>query len=479
MSPTSRHHHNLIEQMISRASGARATSGNQIDILLDSPENFPAWEAALLAAQESICIEMYIFARDTFGQRILQILLDKRAAGITVVLIYDWLGSLPAHLSGFFKPLLAAGAHICPYNPISKTWGLNLISRNHRKSIIIDEKIAFVSGLCISSAWQGNPARQIAPWRDTGLRLQGPVVQDILAALEDTLHSQNSHLPLSLHNYENGHQDPCGNSSARVLATTPNNANTMRLDLNLIGLAQQNLWITDAYFMPTRMYIQALINAAASGVDVRILVPRTSDIKWIGTVSRTQYRPLLEAGVRVFEWNGPMLHAKTALIDGQWARVGSTNLNLSSWYINRELDISIEDPYTVYQLERCFINDLNQATEVILDEQHHTQLQQKRAKRFQGYQARHKNQMKGMMRQVMQLSHAFDTHLSGTRLVAPSEAWAYLTIGIGILLFTLAIWFIPQIIVYPLLILMLIGGGGITLQAIKQLIKLKQKNKMK
>ena len=305
------------------------------------------------------------------------------------------------------------------------------------------------------------------------------MVQDILAALEDTLHSQNSHLPLSLHNYENGHQDPCGNSSARVLATTPNNANTMRLDLNLIGLAQQNLWITDAYFMPTRMYIQALINAAASGVDVRILVPRTSDIKWIGTVSRTQYRPLLEAGVRVFEWNGPMLHAKTALIDGQWARVGSTNLNLSSWYINRELDISIEDPYTVYQLERCFINDLNQATEVILDEQHHTQLQQKRAKRFQGYQARHKNQMKGMMRQVMQLSHAFDTHLSGTRLVAPSEAWAYLTIGIVILLFALAIWFVPQIIVYPLLILMLIGGGGITLQAIKQLIKLKQKAKMK
>ena len=222
-----------------------------------------------------------------------------------------------------------------------------------------------------------------------------------------------------------------------------------------------------------------MINAAASGVDVRILVPRTSDIKWIGTVSRTQYRPLLEAGVRVFEWNGPMLHAKTALIDGQWARVGSTNLNLSSWYINRELDISIEDPYTVYQLERCFINDLNQATEVILDEQHHTQLQQKRAKRFQGYQARHKNQMKGMMRQVMQLSHAFDTHLSGTRLVAPSEAWAYLTIGIVILLFALAIWLAPQIIVYPLLILMLIGGGGITLQAIKQLIKLKQKAKMK
>lgn len=476
-SPPSHHTNALIEQMISRAASAHATSGNHIDILLDSSENFPAWETALLAAQESICIEMYIFARNAFGQRIRQILLDKLNVGVAVVLIYDWLGSLPAHLLGFFQPLIAAGAKVHPYNPLSWSSGLGIISRNHRKSLIIDEKIAFVSGLCISSAWQGKPSQGIAEWRDTGLRLQGPIVQAILAAFEDTLLSQGGKMPTTLHNYEAGYTSPCGNSSARILATTPANTNTMRLDLNLIGLATQNLWITDAYFMPTRLYVQALINAAESGVDVRILVPRTSDIKWIGTVSRTQYRQLLEAGVRVFEWNGPMLHAKTAIIDGQWARVGSTNLNLSSWYINRELDISIEDPHTVYELERCFLNDLNQATEVILDEQHHAQLQKKRAKIAQSYKTIRKGQVKGMMRQVMQLSHAFDATISGTRLVAPSEAWAYLSIGIVILLLAVTIWFIPQIIVYPVLLLLLIGGAGTTLQALKQLFKLKQPSK--
>ena len=321
----------LIEQLVSRASGAEAGSGNRIEILLDSTENFPAWEAAMLAAEESICIEMYIFANNAFGRRVRDILLEKLSQGVTVVLAYDWLGCLPAHLTGFFRPLREAGTHITAYNPPGLSLGLGIISRNHRKSIIIDEQTAFVGGLCISSAWEGDPNRGIAPWRDTGLRIDGPAVHDIMAAFADTLASQGKSLPATLKNYERGTLDPCGDIQARVLATTPDNTNTVRLDLNLIGLARDNLWITDAYFMPTRMYTQALINAAAAGVDVRILVPRTSDIKWIGTVSRTQYRQLLDAGVRVFEWDGTMLHAKSALIDGTWARVGSTNLNLSSW----------------------------------------------------------------------------------------------------------------------------------------------------
>lgn len=130
--------------------------------------------------------------------------------------------------------------------------------------------------------------------------------------------------------------------------------------------------------MPTRMYVQALV-MRPKPVWTCAFWCRASDIKWIGTVSRTQYRSLLDAGVRVFEWDGTMIHAKTALVDGQWARVGSTNLNFSSWYANRELDVSIEDPATVYQLERAFINDLNHATEVILNEQAHAELSKKSA----------------------------------------------------------------------------------------------------
>ena len=458
----------MIEQLIQRASGARSRSGNQIELLLDSTENFPEWEAALRGAEESICIEMYIFATDEFGRTVRQILLDKLAEGVTVALVYDWVGSVGAYFSRFFQPLIDAGAEVRAYNPPGWFGGLGLLSRNHRKSIIVDEKVAFVSGLCISSAWHGKPAKGIEPWRDTGLKLTGPIVQDVLAAFEDTLVSQGGTLPAGLKNYENGEAYPTGGATGRVLATTPANINTMRLDLNIIGLAQQNLWITDAYFMPTRMYIQALINAARAGVDVRVLVPRTSDIKWIGTVSRTQYRQLLEAGVRVFEWNGTMIHAKSALIDGQWARVGSTNLNLSSWYANRELDISIEDPDTVYLLERAFLKDLENATEVILTKEQHAELQKQRAGMFKGHKTLHRGQVKGMMRQVMQLSQTFDSNLASTRLVGESEAWAYVSIGIGMLLLGALLWFLPQILLWPLLFLLLIGGLSLTVQALRK-----------
>ncbi len=472
--PPTRTRNALIEQMMLRASGARARHGNRIELLLDSTENFPAWEQALLSARESVCIEMYIFAPDAFGLRLRQILLDKLAEGVQVALVYDWLGSLNAHVRGFFKPLLAAGAEVRAYNPLGWVSGIGILSRNHRKSFVIDEHTAFVSGLCVSAAWKGKPEKGIEAWRDTGLMLQGPIVQDVLEAFEDTLVSQGG-CPLELKRFESADTEPAGNARARLLATTPANINTMRLDLNVIGLATQNLWITDAYFMPTRMYVQALINAAKAGVDVRILVPRTSDIKWIGTVSRTQYRQLLEAGVRVFEWNGTMIHAKSALIDGQWARVGSTNLNLSSWYANRELDVSIEDPDAVAELERVFMNDLNHATEVILNEQAHAELKQVRGKMYQGFRRLHKGQAKSMMRQAMQLSHAFDTTMSGTRLVDESEAWSFLTIGIAILLLAALVWFVPQIIIWPLLLLLLVGGGGTTIQAVKQLARFKRR----
>ncbi|EGV35862.1 phospholipase D-like domain-containing protein [Neisseria weaveri] len=464
--------HALIEQMMYRASGAEARYGNQIELLLDSTENFPAWEAALQSANESICIEMYIFAPNEYGKRIRAILLDKLAQGVKVVLVYDWLGSIHAHLRGFFRPLAEAGAVVAAYNPLSLGVGIGVLSRNHRKSLIIDEQTAFVSGLCISSAWEGNPAKGVEAWRDTGLKVSGPAVQDVLDAFVDTVKSQGAVMPL-LNRYDAADVSPAGNAKARVLATTPANINTMRVDLNTIGLATQNLWITDAYFMPTRMYVQALINAAQAGVDVRILVPRTSDIRWIGTVSRTQYRPLLEAGVRVFEWDGTMIHAKTAIVDGQWARVGSTNLNLSSWYANRELDISIEDPETVYQLERVFLNDLNRSTEVILTDEKHAELKERREKMFQGMANLNKAQAKSVVRQVIQMSYAFDSTFSGTRLVDESEAWSYLSIGIFILLLAVLLWFVPQVVTWPLMLLLAIGGLGTTFQAVRQLRRFK------
>ena len=161
---------------------------------------------------------------------------------------------------------------------------------------------------------------------------------------------------------------PAGPVSLRVVAGTPGTTGVFRLDQLVAALARRTLWLSDAYYAGTSSYVQALRAAALDGVDVRLLVPgRGSDIRLVQAVSRVGYRTLLEAGVRVFEWNGPMMHAKTAVADGQWARVGSTNLNLASWIGNRELDVVIEDTGFGREMEARYLEDLQNTTEVVLN----------------------------------------------------------------------------------------------------------------
>jgi len=147
----------------------------------------------------------------------------------------------------------------------------------------------------------------------------------------------------------------------------PATAGLFRVDLLVAAVAVRTLWLTDAYFVGGSTYVQSLCAAAANGVDVRLLVPGASDLPLLSPISRAGFRPLLAAGVRVFEWNGPMLHAKTAVADGHWARVGSTNLNLASWVGNRELDVLIENEGIARQMEAIYEADLANATEVVLD----------------------------------------------------------------------------------------------------------------
>jgi cardiolipin synthase len=161
-------------------------------------------------------------------------------------------------------------------------------------------------------------------------------------------------------------REPEGDVALRIIASYPNTGSLYRFDQLLGALARQTIWLTDAYFFGTATYIQALRAAAMDGVDVRLLLPRTSDIPIVRSLSRAGYRTLLEAGVRLFEWDGPMLHAKTAVVDGRWARVGSTNLNIASWLGNWELDVVVEDERFGQQMEEMYLNDLGHSTEIVL-----------------------------------------------------------------------------------------------------------------
>jgi cardiolipin synthase A/B len=220
--------------------------------------------------------------------------------------------------------------------------------------------------LCVGREWEGDPARHIPAWRDTGVEVRGPAVADLEAAFAQSwAYAGGSPIPpVSPHNLDGA---PQGDIALRVIGSKPNMMGMYRFDQLVAALARRRLWLTDAYFVGTTAYVQALIDAARDGVDVRLLVPGASDIPIAKALSRAGYRPLLEGGIRVFEWNGPMLHAKTAVADGRWARIGSSNLNLASWAGNWELDVAVEDTGFAAEMEAMFEEDLNSATEIVIE----------------------------------------------------------------------------------------------------------------
>ncbi len=351
--------------MFLRTGAAPFVGGNKIEVIKNASETFPAWLQALGSARELICIEMYIFDMSPYALAFRDVLLERLKAGVEVYLVYDWLGSLGAKIRGFFKPLIKAGARARPYNPSRLTSGWSMVCRDHRKTIVVDQKLAFVSGLCVSSRWEGNDKggrEKGDEWRDTGLLLRGPVTAQVFIAFWQSWIGSGGSIPEHI-DFKAPPQE--GGEVARAVASARDFPNMMRLDLGAIASAKKRVWITDAYFMPNALYLQSLLNAARGGADVRVLVPRSSDIRWIARVSRTQYRALLEAGARVFEWNGSMIHAKSAVIDDAWCRVGSTNLNYSSWFANSELDVVCLGE-TCERLAQDYLEDLKNAREIAL-----------------------------------------------------------------------------------------------------------------
>jgi cardiolipin synthase len=279
------------------------------------------------------------------------------------------MGAFNATSNKFWRWLLRAGIEARCFNPPRFDSPFGWLCRDHRKMLCVDGRVGFVSGLCVGLMWVGDPRAGKEPWRDTGIEIKGPAVAELERAFaqmwaacgrpipsEEVLDSMAPVRPV---------QDS-GDVALRIVASQPNSAGLYRLDQMIAAAAGETLWLTDAYFAGTTPYVQALSAASRDGVDVRLLVPQATDIPVMRALSRSGYRPLLESGVRVYEWNGPMVHAKTAVADGQWARIGSTNLNPASWVNNWELDVVIEDARIGEEMEQMFLADLENATEIVL-----------------------------------------------------------------------------------------------------------------
>jgi cardiolipin synthase len=379
--------------------------------------------------------------------------------------VRDWLGTRSGASRGFWRRLEAAGVDVRCFNPLNLSSPFGWVTRDHRKMIAVDGRVAYVTGLCISQRWKGNPARHVPPWRDTGLEIRGPAVADIehaFAELWETMGEPIPHDELS----QSSALAVAGEVALRVVAGTPSTAGLFRMDQLVAAIARRSLWLTDAYFVGVTPYVQALRAAALDGVDVRLLVPNATDLPLVRSLSRAGYRSLLDAGVRIFEWNGSMLHAKTAVVDGRWSRVGSSNLNLASFIGNYELDIAVEDQGIAQEMEDMYLRDLDNSTEISLAKNRVVRLRlpasdpELSALPGGSFARRPRNRRgsRGAAASAMRLANTVGAAVTNHRTLGRAEGRILSLAGVALVVLAVLSAFWPRVIATPLAVLSLWVG---------------------
>lgn len=355
--------HVALEESI---SGSPLLLGNKVTLLQDGEETYEAMFAAIQAAQDHVNVEFYIIEDDDTGRRFADILLERQANGVQVNVIYDSVGCLDTPKE-YFDRLRDAGVRVLEFNPVNpledddKPWLIN--NRDHRKLTIVDGKSAFLGGINISDVYSASslPGKADAasgPWRDTDMRLEGPVVGELQKLFMDTWQRQKGE-PLPERNYfpELPQQ---GDEMVRVIGSTPDDPfSLIYLTLmSAIASAEKQVYLTNAYFVPTPEFLQALSDAAGRGVDVKLILPSATDSELVFHAGRAKYSTLLDAGVQIYEFQEALLHAKTAMIDGVWSTVGSSNLDWRSFSDNDEVNAIVLGHEFAMQMQAEFERDL-------------------------------------------------------------------------------------------------------------------------
>lgn len=372
-------HHLAREEAI---VGSPLTAGNQVRLLQDGPATYQAMYAAIMAARDHINMETYILDDDEVGQRFAQALITKQGQGVQVNLIRDSVGTLGTP-AAFFQQLTDSGVQVLEFNPINplvsrKEWTLN--QRDHRKLLIVDGHTAFLGGINISGVYSGGsfrfgsrakPDEGAEPglaWRDTDLQLQGPVVAEFQKLFLATWENQKGE-PLPGKNYFPP-PEHAGPHLVRAIGSSPDESFSLIYAtlLSAIASAEVSVNITNAYFAPDPQLLDALEAAARRGVGVTLILPSQTDSWLVFHAGRNYYDRLLRAGVKIHERRGVILHSKTALIDGVWATVGSTNLDWRSFLHNHELNAVVLGPEFGKQVQAMFDKDLAASDAIMLEQ---------------------------------------------------------------------------------------------------------------
>jgi cardiolipin synthase len=345
---------------INRAAGGRPVPGNQVHLLIDGPNTYRAMLEVIAQATRWIHFENYIIRSDAAGWRFAELLAARARAGVHVRVLYDWFGSF-ATRRGFWSYLRKAGVEVRAFHPPQLMDAVTNVSRNHRKLVVADGSRAVLGGLCIGCEWTGEGHTDGQPWRDTAVEVHGPAAAVLDQTFASVWEMTGAKVPPD---QTAGVVEPVGEAGVRVISGEPGRERAYRVIELLAAGSVEQLWITDAYLVAPPRLFQALRDSARDGVDVRLLVPGSSDLPLIRNLSRIGYRDLLQSGVRIYEWDGPMLHGKTIVCDDRWVRIGSSNLNPSSLLGNYELDVLIEDTGLADAMEAQFRRDVSRSREV-------------------------------------------------------------------------------------------------------------------
>jgi cardiolipin synthase len=351
--------------------------GNDARLLVDGPRTHRAMFDAIAQARDHVNVHSYILDDGEVAQKLAALLAGKVREGVKAHVMYDSVGSILTSKS-YFEGLREAGVAVCEFNPVTRRPD-KVNNRNHRKITVVDGHIAFTGGINISETYASSSRRARAAaldqeqakkngWRDTHVVVEGPVVAQFQRiflddwALQDCgpWHEARFFPP----------PEPRGTMEARVVRTDPGreSSETYRELLAAIAAAKSRAWLTFGYFVPDPQTKQVLVDAARRGVDVQLVLPGFSDFWAPVYAGRSHYEELLDAGVRLYEWHNALMHAKTAVIDGVWSSVGSTNLDWRSFVHNYEADLIVHDAGFARELERRFRLDVAAAKAVDPDE---------------------------------------------------------------------------------------------------------------
>ena len=364
--------------------GSPLILGNKVTLLQDGAVTYSAMFAAIRKAQDHINLESYIIDDDEIGRQFADLLLEQQGRGVQVNVIYDSVGGINTP-KAFFDRLRQGDIELLEFNPINPLkvraqWLVN--NRDHRKLLIVDGRTAFIGGINISSvnsvgsviSRKKQTEGQSVAWRDTDLQIEGPAVGEFQKLFMETWEKQHGK-PLAPKTYF-PELKPQGKDIVRAIGSTSDDPYSLiyLTLISAIGNAERQVCLTNAYFVPDPQLLKSLIDAAARGVDVKLILPSHSDSAVVFHAGRSHYSTLLKAGVKIYERRGALLHSKSAIIDGVWSTVGSTNLDWRSFLDNDEINAVILGREFAQQMQATFATDLEASEAIDLERWEHRPL---------------------------------------------------------------------------------------------------------